>query len=287
MDTGDKENEGLESAQPLLCPRVIGAGVQGGRSQTSMTPLSRCMPHLLIRATSALGVLILDCRCTINSVSKKTPNPKGDSETQTDPIVRVEDGAQTHWTSSVEDGSCKEVQTDTVEQVMTEATATQSEEESKLTMPEELPLDVTDFIHRVLPSVEDALQENLLSHAYSSLEIGWGDSSQFEAVVRHRLKDRNAEDQVAIEAAAVCQDVTAVSFNSSGNTLAVAYGDLKQQGWCDVQSCISVWRMHELHQKTEVFCPNNSFVHTTPYSLIAAHLITFGVFVLSLLLCIG
>jgi len=215
VDTGDKENEGLER------------WAQSDFDDASFT------------------------LCTINSVSKKTPNPKGDSETQTDPIVRVEGGAQTHWTSSVEDGSCKEVQTDTVEQVMTEATATQSEEESKLTMPEELPLDVTDFIHRVLPSVEDALQENLLSHAYSSLEIGWGDSSQFEAVVRHRLKDRNAEDQVAIEAAAVCQDVTAVSFNSSGNTLAVAYGDLKQQGWCDVQSCISVWRMHELHQKTE------------------------------------
>eukprot|EP00656_Telonema_subtile_P012382 TRINITY_DN16228_c0_g1_i9.p1 TRINITY_DN16228_c0_g1~~TRINITY_DN16228_c0_g1_i9.p1 ORF type:complete len:630 (+),score=174.50 TRINITY_DN16228_c0_g1_i9:140-2029(+) len=182
--------------------------------------------------------------CSVRSVASTVCAQRSDSEAQTEPILCTQSDAQTDWSSSAEPARCIEVQTDTVEELIATAAAGEAQGAGPSLPEEELPVQVGEFLSRVLPRLEEAMNENCLSHAYNSLQVNWSDHSDFEAVVRHRLERPEAQS-------AACTDVTGVCLNSSANVLAVGFGNLKQQGWCDVQSSIAVWHMHQLQQGAE------------------------------------
>lgn len=193
--------------------------------------------------------------CTIRSSAKPAATCSS-SDTQTEPIACGDGESQTDWSSCPADACCKEIQTEAAQDVLNSNLGDVQSEE--VATQATLPDDVGPFVRSAFEDhIEKALQENTLSHAFSSLEITWGDSSEFEGVVRHRLQHKVTVDSHSD--AISCKDVTAVSFNSTGNKLAVGLGDLKQQGWCDVQSSILIWDLREVEERAEVdaMCDRN------------------------------
>ena len=106
--------------------------------------------------------------------------------------------------------------------------------------------------------MEEALQDNGVSQAFLGLEMSWTDQSDAEAVVRHSLEAPAEarsipakEGDKAAKPGKPCLDVTAVSWNSTGNVIAISYGDLQETGWATLKSCIAVWHLHKLDEAAD------------------------------------
>jgi WD40 repeat protein len=187
--------------------------------------------------------------CTVRSTHKPVPT-RSSSDTQTEPITSGDGEAQTDWTSRTSIEGSKEIQTEPVQDLQSSDAGVGPDGAPTVDAQAELPAEVGSFVRLAFEEhIEKALQENSLSHALSSLQITWGDSSDFEGVVRHRLQPIVTE--ATISAVTSCKDVTSVSFNSTGNKLAIGLGDLKQQGWCGIQSSILIWDIRQLEERVE------------------------------------
>jgi len=118
---------------------------------------------------------------------------------------------------------------------------------------EELPA-VSNFLRGVAKPMEDALQNNSVTQAFLFLEMSRSDQGDFEAVERHSLEVPAEARSVAVEGdqgEPPCLDVTSVSWNATGNVLAISYGDLRKTGWCNLKSCIGVWHLHKLEAEAD------------------------------------
>jgi len=92
-----------------------------------------------------------------------------------------------------------------------------------------------DFLLRVYPEVTDQLVANNRSHAFDGYEVDWEEKAEV-IECSHVLKH---EDQIIDEE----QQITSVSWNSTGSTIAASYGRNDHSDWCIHKSCISLWNI--------------------------------------------
>jgi len=116
-------------------------------------------------------------------------------------------------------------------------------------------MSVSGFLRDVSKQMEDALQENGVTQAFLGLEMSWTDQSDSEAVVRHSLEAPLETRTIAVKEGErenpACSDVTGVTWNATGNVVAISYGDLAKTGWCNLKSCIAIWHLHKLESAAD------------------------------------
>jgi WD40 repeat protein len=102
--------------------------------------------------------------------------------------------------------------------------------------------ELKDFLNRIIPLMEKQLIDNETSHALEDYDVNWNEeidsvSSLYNLTLPDRIYKKYKANPLS------CTDI---SWNCTGNMLAVSYGRLNHVGWCLESGYVSVWNIYDL-----------------------------------------
>ncbi|XP_019635654.1 PREDICTED: WD repeat-containing protein 34-like isoform X5 [Branchiostoma belcheri] len=93
--------------------------------------------------------------------------------------------------------------------------------------------ELRDFLARVEPMLHAQLEKNLHSHAFDGYDVNWHEETKTVTCV-HTLSHADLEPGL---------NVTGLSWNSTGSTVAVSYGRFDHEDWCTHKSLLCTWNV--------------------------------------------
>jgi len=91
-----------------------------------------------------------------------------------------------------------------------------------------------NFLLKVYPDVTEQLIANSRSHAFDDYEVKWEEQTDaIECSFTLKHEDATLENE----------QITCLSWNSAGSTIAASYGHNDHTDWCVHKSCISMWNI--------------------------------------------
>jgi len=191
-----------------------------------------------------------DCAKLAIKSSWRSNKPPRSLSVQTEDIYLYECEIQTDFSSmlnsySVENEACRnvDVQTDNLVDVMggmiNDNVFSSEEEESSL----------KQFLDRMIPLMLGQLTENENSHAFDDYDVNW--SEEIDSIsCLHQLQLPESVRSKYKQKPLACTDI---SWNSTGNLLAVSYGRINHVGWCLESGYIAIWNIYDVNSPDQPY----------------------------------
>eukprot|EP01135_Chromosphaera_perkinsii_P000900 Nk52_evm63s152 gene=Nk52_evmTU63s152 len=106
---------------------------------------------------------------------------------------------------------------------------------SKSISDQEAPEQLSRFLGRVAPLVEEQLFVNSTSNAFSGYEVLWDDDCE-DLQCLHSLTHATLSDCMPLQ-------ISSLSWNAMGSVIAVGYGKFNHQDWCPHKGYLCTWNI--------------------------------------------
>ncbi|XP_033633325.1 WD repeat-containing protein 34-like [Asterias rubens] len=118
---------------------------------------------------------------------------------------------------------------------------TDPEKEKKFELIDDKSEALTDFIKKVTPEICKMLDRNSRSHAFDGYKVNWEEDTVSVTCLR-KLTHAPLKGEL---------QCTRLAWNSTGSSLAVAYGRMDHQDWCKHKGSLCVWNVDLRRMNTE------------------------------------